>query len=63
MSVASELTAMADKIRTLCDTDESMGLTKMNSHLASMQQEVSAQQTLIAEIAAKLSVYTDDTEV
>lgn len=54
MSVNSELTSIANKVRALDGTEEKLGLSEMNTKLRKTVSEVSSQSQLIQEIKAAL---------
>ena len=50
MSVNSKMTAIADKIRVLSDTEDAMGLDAMVEHIGEANADISTQANLIAQI-------------
>ena len=54
MSVNSELTSIANKVRALDGTEEKLGLSEMNTKLRKTVSEVSSQSQLIQEIKVAL---------
>ena len=54
MSVNTKMTAIANEIRTLSGTTETMGLDSMASHVGDANTKISSQAELIAQITAAL---------
>lgn len=56
MLIQSEsLTAIADEIRVLFNTEEAMSLSTMESHISEANTEISTQTTLLSEQDAKIA--------
>ena len=54
MSVNEKMTAIANEVRTISDTDEAIGLDKMAEYLNGANAEVNSQTELIAQIQSAL---------
>lgn len=50
MSVNAKMTAIANEVRTISDTDGAIGLDKMAEYLNGANAEVNSQTDLIAQI-------------